>query len=443
MDQANNDDEKARLERKRKIRLLSAHMAANTASEVCAFAARLKLFIEVSHGSNPVECAQTMAYLSGATAMLEFFVNPIAGAFSDAWGRRTFLLLSPAVNSFLKLAVAVAPSPFLMSVERVVGGACGTLSGTTGTFASASDIISDPAELGGTYAQLGAAAGMGVLLGPTIGGFATYLTGGTARVSFACSAVISMMQLAVASTQLPEPLQLENRVPLDPQTVLKKMNPLSFMLLFQQGPTLSKLVGSCAIQCFAEGKSMSDLNSSFMLNDLNMSDELRSAWVTCFGAAMIGAGFIGKWSVPRFGPRMHTTLQNAASVMGFATTATSPSQASMFVMAFFLLFASERGAGMKALAANAAKEKGLPMGQFQGAFANLRALSVAASPLLYSSLYARFSATGSAHRTYFAAALMILVAEAMQQSIPTSAIKALGESKSSNNTKALGGGKSQ
>ena len=152
------------------------------------------------------------------------------------------------------------------------------------------------------------------------------------------------------------------RVPLDPQTVLKKMNPLSFLLLFQQGPTLSKLVSSCAIQCFAEGKSMSDLNSAFMLNDLKMGDELRSLWVTCFGAAMVGAGVIGSASIRKFGPRLHTTLQNLASVLGFTTTGTFASKGSIFAMAFFLLFASERGAGMKALAAKAAKERGLPMG---------------------------------------------------------------------------------
>ena len=50
---------------------------ANTASAVCAFAARLALFIEVTPGRSAVEAAQTMAYLSGATAVLEFFVNPV------------------------------------------------------------------------------------------------------------------------------------------------------------------------------------------------------------------------------------------------------------------------------------------------------------------------------------------------------------------------------
>lgn len=248
-------------------------------------------------------------------------------------------------------------------------------------------------------------------------------------MSFVCSALISIIQLAVASAWLPEPLPDNKRVALDTKTVLKKMNPLSFLLLFQRGPTLSKLVSACAVQCFAEGKSMSDLNSAFMLNDLKMGDEMRSAWVTCFGGAMIGAGIIGSVSVRKFGPRLHTTLQNLATVLGFATNGAFASVTSMFAMAFFLLFASERGAGMKALAAKAAKEQGLPMGQFQGAFANLRALAVAASPLLYSSLYAIFSAADAANRTYFAAAFTIFIAEAIQRSIPDSAIRALQDGK--------------
>ena len=85
---------------------------------------------------------------------------------------------------------------------------------------------------------------------------------------------------------------------------------------------------------------------------------------------------------------------------------------------------------MKALAAKAAKEKGIPMGQFQGAFANLRALAVAASPLLYSFLYGLLSGRGAknrANRVYFAAAFAIVVAEAIQRSIPDAAIKKLSQ----------------
>ena len=99
-----------------------------------------------------------------------------------------------------------------------------------------------------------------------------------------------------------------------------------------------------------------------------------------------------------------------------------PSVRNMFVLSAFLLFASERGAGMKALAAKVAAGEGFPSGQYQAAFANLRAIAVAASPALYSTIYSWLSRRGGAPRTYYAAALVIVAAELLHRSLPQRAL---------------------
>jgi MFS family permease len=80
---------------------------------------------------NQLLLAKRMGQISAGVGVLELFLNPIAGQLSDRSGRRLLLVLSPFINCFNKMLVAVNPTFWTIAWERVVDGAVTTLAGST------------------------------------------------------------------------------------------------------------------------------------------------------------------------------------------------------------------------------------------------------------------------------------------------------------------------
>merc|ERR1719271_1003881 len=210
--------------------------------------------------------------------------------------------------------------------------------------------------------------------------------------------------MLLVSARIKEPLAIGDRKPLPKQEMLAAVNPVSIS----------------ALQCFCEGKSLSDLNTYYLLNDAHFSDARRSLYIACLGVVMTASGMIGRQTIQKLGMRGHTTFQNLASAVGFTMMGSTTMTPVIFGSLPIYAFAMERRAAVSAMATRSAAAVGLGKGEFQAASANLRAIAVGIAPLLYAKVYAwSLARKGKPGLPYFAAAVIALFAELLHRMLST------------------------
>jgi len=380
-EQPKAQDKKTRMQ----VYVLFTHMLLNVTNLAMLAAGRLPLLQE--HGGLSVpECGVAMALFSSLTSLLEFLLNPLAGMISDAAGRRLVILQAPAVSILSKVIVFLRPSYYTIAMERILSGCTTTIGGSTSCNAALADLILDTKQLAGAYATCGTFIGFGVIVGPMIGAISARMRN-TSRDVYLAAAAVSTVQLLISSSFLRESLAPEKRKPIRREELAHKLNPFNVLKLFQYSPHVAKLTSCASLQCFLEGKSVSDLNQ-YTIAHMNFTPEERASFTSGFGIAMTLSGMIGSFTVMKLGLRGHTTFQNGMSALGNVFLANTTSKPMLFCCLFFYCFSMERRSATSALASTAAKEANMGMGEFNAAFANLRALAVGIAPLVYSRMFA-------------------------------------------------------
>ncbi|AGI69413.1 putative class C tetracycline resistance protein [Octadecabacter antarcticus 307] len=153
--------------------------------------------------------------LATTFAVMQFIFGPILGSLSDRYGRRPVLLISLLVMTIDYLVMAVAGSIWLLFLTRVIGGI------TAATMATASAFIADiskPEEKSANFGLIGAAFGMGFVLGPVVGGLLGEF--GT-RAPFYAAAALGTANLIFGYYVLPETVTDSIRRPFS----LRRANP--------------------------------------------------------------------------------------------------------------------------------------------------------------------------------------------------------------------------
>lgn len=159
--------------------------------------------VNVSHAS------QIGGWLLFAFAITQFCFSPLVGNLSDKYGRRPVLLASLFGFSIDYLFLAFAPTIQWLFVGRVIAGFTGA------SFTTASAYIADistPEDRAKNFGMIGAAFGLGFIIGPAIGGL---LGGFGARVPFMVAAGLCMLNFLYGYFILPESLKPENRRPFE------------------------------------------------------------------------------------------------------------------------------------------------------------------------------------------------------------------------------------
>ena len=136
--------------------------------------------------------------LSTSFAVMQFTFGPILGGLSDRFGRRPVLILSLFVMVIDYLVLAVAGSIWLILVIQVINGITSATMATCNAFIAD---ISKPEQRAARFGLVGAAFGLGFILGPIIGGLLSEF--GT-RAPFFAAAGLTALNLALGFFVLPE-----------------------------------------------------------------------------------------------------------------------------------------------------------------------------------------------------------------------------------------------
>ena len=146
--------------------------------------------------------------LATAFAVMQFLFGPTIGALSDRFGRRPVLLSALFVMSLDYLVMALAGSFWLLLVGRIVGGITAATQSTAMAYVAD---ISRAEDKAARFGLVGAAFGVGFVLGPVIGGLlAEYGT----RAPFFAAAALAGLNMVMGFFVLPETVTDATRRPL-------------------------------------------------------------------------------------------------------------------------------------------------------------------------------------------------------------------------------------
>src|SRR6185436_12348666 len=153
------------------------------------------------------EATRIAGYMLVTYAAAQFVAGPVLGNLGDRCGRRPILLFSTIAFALDYLVMAAAPTLAWLFLGRLVAGIAGATYGPA--YAVLAD-ITPPEKRGATFGLMGAAFGLGFILGPAIGGLTASF--GT-RTPFIIAAALAGANALWIAFSLPETLPLERRRP--------------------------------------------------------------------------------------------------------------------------------------------------------------------------------------------------------------------------------------
>ena len=180
------------------------------------------------------EAAKVGGWITFAYAITQFIFAPLIGNLSDQYGRRPIILISLLGFTLDYILLALAPSITWLFIGRIIAGITGASITTASAYIADISTIENRAK---NFGMIGAAFGLGFIIGPVIGGL---LGQYGARVPFYAAAALCFLNFLYGYFILPESLPKEKRSVLN----LKKANPIGSFLHLKKYPKLIGLASS-------------------------------------------------------------------------------------------------------------------------------------------------------------------------------------------------------
>jgi DHA1 family tetracycline resistance protein-like MFS transporter len=194
----------------------------------------LPLLVEDFVGGNAARGAEIFGLFGTAWALMQLIFGPVQGALSDRFGRRLVILISCTGLGLDFILMALATNLGWLLVGRVISGIAAASFSTAGAYISD---ITPPEKRAQSFGLIGAAFGVGFVLGPAIGGVLGAIS---PRLPFWASAVMALANACWGLFVLPESLSVERRVPFS----WRSANPLGALKLLNSNPMLAGLARS-------------------------------------------------------------------------------------------------------------------------------------------------------------------------------------------------------
>ncbi|MEM7281677.1 MAG: TCR/Tet family MFS transporter [Pseudomonadota bacterium] len=341
-----------------------------------------QLIMDVT-GSDLAHAAQWGGYLSLVYALMQFVMMPIIGGLSDRFGRRPVLLASMAAYAFDFLIMAVAPVISIIVIARIFAGAFAATTSTANAYIAD---VSPPEKRAANFGLLGAAFGLGFIIGPGIGGLLGDQFG--PRAPFYFVAALGGLNFLFGLLVLPETLKKENRREFD----WKRANAFGNFKQFAKYPIMLPIAGVFFLSQLAHWTYPS-VWSYYAEEKYAWTPDLIGASLMFVGfmAALVQGG-LTRLVIPRFGERATATF--AMCVTTVAYVGFSLANAGWMVYAI-IAFSALGGLAQPAL--QGIMSRTMPadaQGELQGAIAAITSISMILGPPVMTQIFAAFSSPG-------------------------------------------------
>ncbi len=341
------------------------------------------LIAELTH-QNLSGAARWGGWLYFSYAAMQFLFAPLIGNLSDRFGRRPVLILSLAMLGVDYLITGFSPTIGWLFIGRILSGMAGAAYSTANAYIAD---ISPPEKRAANFGLVGAAFGVGFVLGPALGGFVGEHFG--LRAPFFVAAGLSFANALFGLLVLHESLPAERRRRFE----VWRANPLGSLKALGRFPHLAMLLAVLVLVQFAHDSLPSTWSYYTMLKFGWGPGDVAWSLVAVGVLTAFSFGVLPRLVVPRIGERGAVYLGfvfGAMAYLGYAFATKS-----WMFYAWMIPF-TLGGVGGPAL--NAIMSHSVPateQGELQGATSSITSLTSVVAMWAMPTLFAWFTGDGA------------------------------------------------
>jgi DHA1 family tetracycline resistance protein-like MFS transporter len=319
-------------------------------------------------------------WLTIAYAIMQFVFSPIIGNLSDKFGRRPVLLASLLGFSIDYLFLAFAPTVWWLFVGRIIAGITGA-SFTTAT-AYISDISTNE-NRAQNFGIVGAAFGMGFIIGPVLGGFLGHY--GT-QVPFLAASALALLNALYGFFVLPESLAKDKRRPFD----WKRANPVGSLIQLSKYPAVLGLTASYVL-IYLGAQSVQCVWTYYTIEKFAWSERTIGLSLGLVGllVGFVQGGLI-RIIIPKLGKERSIVVGLILYSVGLLLFAVAGQGWMMFAFSVPYCLGGIAGPSLQGIITSQVPAN--EQGELQGGLTGLVSLTQIAGPLIMNSLFFYFSA---------------------------------------------------
>jgi DHA1 family tetracycline resistance protein-like MFS transporter len=339
----------------------------------------LPKLIEQLTGEGVSRASQYAGWLSFAYAAVQFVFAPVVGGLSDRYGRRPVLLASLLGLGCDYIFLALAPTIAWLFVGRIIAGITGA-SFTTATAYIAD--VSTPEKRAQNFGLVGAAFGVGFIIGPMLGGL---LGSYGARVPFVAAAGLSLLNFLYGLFLVPESLPASQRRPFE----WGRANAVASLLRLRKYPQILGLVLALVLLYLA-GSATQSVWTFYTILKFKWTEHLIGYSLGAVGVgALVVQGGLVRVLIPKLGTARAIGLGMLCYLIGFIMFAFASQGWMMFAITAVYSLGGLAGPAMQGSISGQVPPS--EQGELQGALTSLVSATGVVGPLIMTSLFAWFT----------------------------------------------------
>jgi DHA1 family tetracycline resistance protein-like MFS transporter len=318
-------------------------------------------------------------------AFMQFMFAPILGNLSDQYGRRSVLLFSLLGFGIDYLFLAWAPSLGWLFVARIFSGITGASITTASAYVAD---ISTPEKRAQNFGMIGAAFGMGFIIGPLIGGLLGQFG---ERIPFLFAAGLTLVNWLYGFFILPESLSMDKRRKFE----WRKANPLGSLMHLKKYPAVAGLVLSLTLIYIAIHAVQSTW-SYYTMKKFDWNPAM-IGYSLAFIGMMIAfvQGFLIRIAIPKLGQTRSLFIGLILYTIGMFLFSFAATTWMMFAFSAIYCLGGISGPALQGIISGHVPAN--EQGQLQGALTSLMSATSIVGPPLMTGLFAFFSKDGTSY----------------------------------------------
>ena len=353
--------------------------------------------IENLNGEGLSEAAKIGGWLIFSYAIMQFFFAPVLGVLSDKFGRKPILLIALFGLGVDYFVHAFAPTLFWLFLGRILAGLCGA-SFTVATAYIAD--ISTPENKAQNFGLIGAAFGLGFIVGPVLGGIAGEYD---VKYPFFIAGGLTLLNFVYGVFVLPESLEPSKR---KAKVDLAKANPLGSLFLL----TRNQVVANLALAFFflyLAGYAVQSTWPFYGMLKFEWTESMVGLSLGIVGIVVaVVQGLLVKHSIRWWGEKKTIIIGYVSWFVGLLLFAFVNQSWLLFASVLPYCFGGIATPTLQSIVSNKYGEN--EQGELQGALTSLISSTAVIGPILMTSIFAYFTQDG--FKYFFPGAPFVLAA---------------------------------
>jgi DHA1 family tetracycline resistance protein-like MFS transporter len=313
-----------------------------------------------------------------AYAAAQFIFSPVVGGLSDKYGRRPILLISLFGLGIDYIFLSFAPSMGWLFIGRVIAGITGA--SFTTAMAYIAD-ISTPEKKAQNFGMVGVAFGIGFIVGPLLGAFASKFG---IRAPFMLAAALALINWLYGYFILPESLAKTKRRAFS----WKRSNPVGSLINVSKYPAIIGLVVALLLLCIASHSVQSNWGF-YVIEKFNWDPSMIGYSLSIVGVAVaVVQGGLIRIVIPKIGNKNAIILGLSLYIIGFTCFAFAPNGLMMMIFILPYCLAGIGNPAMQTIISNQVPDNA--QGEIQGIVTSMQSAGAILGPFSMAYIFAHF-----------------------------------------------------